>query len=85
MNFKKTPSVDINDALVRILLMLVIILIGVLISTAAEAGVRGGEKNVYHKVIQKKKSHSYSCEELKERQRGSSNIVVKKSRRPKWR
>ena len=84
MNVKKTPSVDINDALVRILLMLVIILIGVLISTAAEAGVRG-DKNAYHKVAQKKKSRSYSCEELEERQRGSSNIIVKKGRRPKWR
>lgn len=85
MNLKKTPSVDINDALVRILLMLVIILIGVLISTAAEAGVDGGDKNTSHKVVQKKKSRSYSCEELKERQTDSSNIIVKKGRRPKWR
>ena len=78
--------VIISGTAQRALLLLIVILLGILLSIAtAQAGVRI-EKSPFTKTIQKKKTHSYSCRELMQKHRSSSNTVVKiNSRRPKWR
>ena len=83
MSTKKTPFVDISDALVRIVLMFIIILIGIICSISANAGVKN-EKNPFANNI--KKNNSYSCKALAKKHKASSNKVVKfGSKRPKWR
>ena len=86
MNIKKAPVVSISGTVNRALLMFIAIIVGVIISfSTAEAGVKI-EKSPFHKSVQKKKSHSYSCKALMQKHRNSSNTIVKtNTRRPKWR
>jgi hypothetical protein len=81
----KAPDVDIRAAVSRAIILIIVILISILLSVAtAEAGVKN-ERKPFNRSVQKRKNQTYSCEALMEKRKGSSNIVVKKSRRPKWR
>ncbi|HEY3430871.1 MAG TPA: hypothetical protein VGK39_09355 [Cyclobacteriaceae bacterium] len=81
---KKTPVIDYNSALTRILLMIIAIIIGMLISVSSANAATKVEKSRYSKSVQKR--NAYSCDVLKEKKTNSSNKVVKvNSRRPKWR
>jgi amino acid permease len=85
MNIKKAPVVGVKETATRLLLMFIVIIIGVILSYTAEAGVKI-EKSPFNKGIQKKKNHDYSCNVLMKKHRGSSNTIVKTNmRRPKWR
>ena len=85
MNIKRAPVVSVKETATRLLLMFIVIIIGVIISSTAEAGVKI-EKSPFNKGIQKKKNHNYSCDVLMKKHRGSSNTIVKtNTRRPKWR
>jgi hypothetical protein len=86
MNTRKAPVVNISETVHRVVLMFIVIILGVILSyTTAEAGVKA-DKFPFSKTAQKKKNRTYSCKVLAEKQRNSSNIVVKtNTRRPKWR
>jgi amino acid permease len=85
MNIKKAPVVSVKETATRLLLMFIVIIIGVILSYTAEAGVKI-EKSPFNKGVQKKKSHNHSCDVLMKKHRGSSNTIVKtNARRPKWR
>jgi hypothetical protein len=82
MNIMKAPDVDFREAVSRVVVMIIAIILGILLSYAtAEAGV--SEHKPLNKTVQKKRN--YSCMVLMDKHRNSSNIIVKKSRRPKWR
>lgn len=81
---KKTPVIDYNAALTRILLMIIAIIIGMLISMSSAQAASKIEKSRYSKSVHKR--NAYSCDVLKEKKRNSSNKIVKvNTRRPKWR
>lgn len=83
MSTKKTPFVDMSDALIRIVLMFVIILIGILCSISSNAAVKK-ERNPYAHNI--KKNSNYSCKALMKKQRHVSNVIVKSNaHKTKWR
>jgi hypothetical protein len=84
MSTKKTPFVDISDAMVRIILMFIMILIGIVCSLATANAAVKKERNPFTHTI--KKNSDYSCKELSKKHKKSSNIVVKSNaRKPKWR